>query len=160
MQTDDNGTCLTVTDFYDDVFVVEMIPETLSKTSFGKSIPPKVNLEKAMGTKDLFEGHVVQGHVDEVVKIINTNKDGKWPTFQLSYSPEFARYLVNKGSVTLDGVSLTIVEVTKEWFSVSLIPHTMVNTMFGEAKPGDFVNVEYDILSKLINRRLDLEKEN
>lgn len=151
-----NGVCLTVVDFDDDSFTVELMPETLAKSTFGSKMPNEFNLERAMAADGLFEGHIVQGHVDHVGKIIDVIEDEKWRTLKIAYPGKNQNLLVPKGSVALDGVSLTIVDVDPEWFSVSLIPHTLEITTLGELKKGSEVNIEYDIIGKYISKSLGL----
>ena len=153
-----NGVCLTVTKFDDATFTVELMPETMMRSSYGKQIPEKVNLERAMSPDGLFEGHIVQGHVDELSQIIGVEETDQWRTIRIAYPKEKANLLVEKGSITIDGISLTVVEVQDEWFSVSLIPHTIANTTLGSKQTGDFVNLEYDILGKYIAKNLKLKK--
>ncbi len=153
-----NGVCLTVTKFNESDFTVELMPETIVRSSYGKSIPNKVNLERAMSPDGLFEGHIVQGHVDELSQIIHIEETDQWRTIHIAYPKDKATLLVDKGSITIDGISLTIVEVTDDWFSVSLIPHTIANTTLGVKQKGDYVNLEYDILGKYIAKNLKLMK--
>lgn len=149
-----NGVCLTVTAFASDSFEVELMPETMKKTVFGRDIPSRVNLERAMSPESLFEGHIVQGHVDALSRIVDIDESPQWRTIKVAYPPDKAGLLVEKGSVSIDGTSLTIVEVTEDTFSVSLIPHTLEHTTLGSKKLGDYVNIEYDIIGKFIERQL------
>jgi len=150
-----DGVCLTVTEFTDSEFTAELMPETTKRSTFGeKSLPNKVNLERAMSPEGLFEGHIVQGHVDALSTILKIDQSPQWRTLRIAYEPDMGGLLVEKGSVTVSGVSLTIVEVTDKWFSVSLIPHTIDATTIGAKKEGDSVNIEYDILGKFIERQL------
>ena len=151
-----DGVCLTVTAFDDESFSVELMPETVKRSTYAAdTMPASVNLERAMGTSTLFEGHIVQGHVDELSKITNIDEDEQWRTIHISYPAEKANLLVDKGSITVDGISLTVVEVDEHSFSVSLIPHTIEHTTLGKKKPGDSVNLEYDILGKYIAKHLE-----
>jgi len=151
-----DGVCLTVTEFDENDFTLELMPETTKRTTFGRAIPKKVNLERAMSPQGLLEGHIVQGHVDGLSKIIKVEETPQWRTLRIAYPEDKAGLLVEKGSITIDGISLTIVEVDKDWFSVSLIPHTISHTTLGDKTVDDEVNIEYDILSKLIERQLKL----
>jgi riboflavin synthase len=153
-----NGVCLTVTTFDDETFNVELMPETLKRSTFGQKLPETVNVERAMSADGLFEGHIVQGHVDSRNDIVGIEESDQWRTLKISYPADKAGLLVDKGSVTLDGISLTIVEVTDDWFSVSLIPTTLENTTIAKKKVGDSVNVEYDVIAKLIQRQSKLVK--
>lgn len=151
-----NGVCLTVTVFDKSTFTVEIMPETKKRSIFGVSIPKSVNVERAMSTQTLFEGHIVQGHVDELGTVINIDESPQWRTIHISYSPSKAGLLVKKGSVAIDGISLTIVSVSDDSFSVALIPHTLEHTTLGAKKVGDYVNIEYDILGKFVEKQLKL----
>lgn len=153
-----NGVCLTVTEFDDTSFRVELMPETTKRSIFGKKIPKTVNLENAMSPDGLFEGHIVQGHVDELSTITDIEENPQWRVVTIAYPKEKAGLLVQKGSITVDGTSLTISDLTDETFSVSLIPHTLEHTTLGDRKVGDHVNIEYDILSKLVERQLEIRK--
>ncbi len=149
-----NGVCLTVTTFDEDEFHVELMPETMTRSTFGKVKPIKVNLERAMSPDGLFEGHIVQGHVDELSTIVDIKETDQWRTISMSYPKDKSPLLVQKGSVTIDGISLTVVDVEDDWFSVSLIPHTITHTTLGTKQVGDFVNIEYDILGKYIAKNM------
>jgi len=146
-----NGTCLTVVSFGDNYFEVDVMPETFSKTNlkFLKS-GDKVNLERTLRPSDRFGGHIVQGHVDEVGFISEIKPYEIANLVKIKASQEFLNYLVSKGSIAVDGVSLTIVEVFNDSFTVSLIPHTFKHTTLGFKKVGDPVNLEADILAKYV----------
>ena len=149
-----NGACLTVVDYTDGDFTVELMPETLAKTSFGSGLPKQVNLERAMSADNLFEGHIVQGHVDEVGKVVRHLKSQHSSKLHISFSPGRATEVVDKGSIAVDGVSLTVIEARKDGFSVGLIPHTLDHTTLSELKAGDQVNLEFDIIGKYIRKNL------
>ncbi|MCG2429701.1 riboflavin synthase [Aequorivita xiaoshiensis] len=145
-----NGVCLTVVEIKDDAYVVTAIQETLEKTNLNTlKNNALVNLERAMKLGDRLDGHIVQGHVDGVAECISIKEaDGSWVyTFQYSNS-EFST--VEKGSITVNGVSLTVVDSKKSQFSVAIIPYTYEHTNFKEIKVGDKVNLEFDIIGKYV----------
>lgn len=145
-----NGVCLTVVEIKDDAYVVTAIQETLEKTNLNTlKYNALVNLERAMKLGDRLDGHIVQGHVDGVAECISIKEaDGSWVyTFQYSNS-EFST--VEKGSITVNGVSLTVVDSKKSQFSVAIIPYTYEHTNFKEIKVGDKVNLEFDIIGKYV----------
>ncbi len=148
-----NGVCLTVTEFNDKSYSVELMPETLAKSTFGDQMPDSFNLERAMAANGLLEGHIVQGHVDHIGEVIEVKEDDKWRTLKITYPKENQHLLVPKGSVALDGVSLTVVDAEPDWFSVSLIPHTLKVTTMSQLKSGSKVNIEYDIIGKYVARQ-------
>jgi riboflavin synthase len=150
-----SGVCLTVEAFDTESFSVKLMQETLNKTSFGTSLPTVVNLERAMLATGRFEGHVVQGHVDitgTVAEIIRTPGSVE---IQFQFPPEFDHLIVPKGSIAINGVSLTVVAVTSGTFTVALIPHTLEVTTFCNLKESDIVNLEFDIMGKYILNRSD-----
>jgi len=145
-----NGVCLTVVNLADAVFTVDAVRETLDRTSLakiGKGDP--VNLERAMALGDRLGGHIVQGHVDGTGVFLDRDEHGL-TTFGIP--ARLTRYLSEKGSVTVDGVSLTVVEVTEDRFSVALIPATLEMTTLGGRQPGEKVNLEVDVLAKYLER--------
>jgi riboflavin synthase len=149
-----DGVCLTVVSFDKEQFTVELMPETTKRSTFGEKLGTKINLERAMSAQGLFEGHIVQGHVDSMNKIIEIDTSSpQWRTLKVAYPANKASLLVEKGSITLSGTSLTIVDVADDWFSVSLIPHTLEHTTLGDKKAGESLNVEYDVIAKLIARQ-------
>lgn len=149
-----NGVCLSASALDEKTFTVEMMQETLSKTIFGSTIPDVVNLERAMLATDRFEGHVVQGHVDTVGTIVTVHKEEETMQFVVSFDARFAPLVVEKGSISINGVSLTIVEVTKTTLSVALIPHTLAKTTLGDLEEDSLVNLEFDIIGKYITNKL------
>ncbi|WUH96420.1 riboflavin synthase [Spirillospora sp. NBC_00431] len=150
-----NGVCLTVVDVKDEVFTADVIKETLDKSSLGALTPgSKVNLERPVRLSDRLGGHLVQGHVDGVGEIISREPGERWDVVTLSLPPGLARYLVDKGSITVDGVSLTVVEAGADRFSVALIPTTLALTTLGHKEPGDPVNLEVDVVAKYVERML------
>ena len=148
-----NGACLTVESFTDDAFLVTLVPESLAKTTFSEHVPHKVNLERAMLPTSRFDGHLVQGHIDTVGRVSSIKKEGLEVTLVIDHDPSFADLTVPKGSISLDGVSLTIVDAARDNFSVVLIPHTLEVTTLNLLENGDGVNIEFDIIGKYINNR-------
>jgi riboflavin synthase len=144
-----NGVCLTVTAIRDDEYDVFLMPETLSKTSFGHKIPERVNLERALSTGDRFGGHFVQGHVDGVGKVIKINKTNGHK-IEIKFPAKNTQLVMYKGSITVDGVSLTIASCKEDLLSVALIPHTLQYTTLNTLKEGDMVNLEFDMLGKYV----------
>ncbi|MDD9347428.1 riboflavin synthase [Mumia sp.] len=150
-----NGCCLTVTDQDADTFTVDVMKESLDKTSLGAlAVGDPVNLERAMRADGRFGGHVVQGHVDGTGTIASRTASEHWEVVAVAYPRELGRYLVPKGSVTIDGTSLTVVDVDDETFTISLIPTTLAATTLGTKQPGDPVNLEVDVLAKYVERLL------
>jgi riboflavin synthase len=148
-----NGTCLTVTVCGGDTFSFQVGPETLAKTNLGLLAPGDgVNLERALRIGDSLGGHFVTGHIDCTGTILEKSPRGEWLMVWFGYPPEFAELLVEKGSIAVDGVSLTLVDVQSERFSVMLIPHTRDNTTIGRKGPGDTVNLEFDLLAKHVQK--------
>lgn len=149
-----NGVCLTAVDTADDTVTVDVIPETLQRSNLGSlSRKNKVNLELAMPASGRFDGHIVQGHVDGVGTISALDRTGDGGVVMTVDTPEtLRRYLVEKGSVTIDGVSLTIAGITDRGFTVALIPHTLEVTTLGLRSAGEQVNLEMDVLAKYVER--------
>lgn len=159
-----NGVCLTVVDIKDDTYTVTAIQETLDRSNLGfLEVGSKVNLERSMMMNGRLDGHIVQGHVDQraVCKDV-TEADGSWYyTFEYEFDKEMAKkgYMtVDKGSVTVNGVSLTVVTPTDNTFKVAIIPYTYEFTNFHQIKPGTIVNLEFDIIGKYISRMLSFDK--
>lgn len=154
-----NGVCLTIINFSPTHITAEIMMETLEKTSM-RSIRSgdRVNLERALRVDDRLGGHIVSGHVDGIGKIISKKNDGIAEVFDISYPPEVKKYLAKKGSVAIDGISLTIVEVKSDYFRLSLIPHSLNNTTLGFKKSGDIVNIEIDVLARYIERLFSTKK--
>ncbi len=159
-----NGACLTVVKKTADTYTVTAIKETLSLTNLGKlKVGDKVNLERSMLMNGRLDGHIVQGHVDQTAVCTDVKEaDGSWYfTFEYEFDKEMARrgYMtVDKGSVTVNGVSLTVVEPTDNTFKVAIIPYTYEVTNFHQIKPGTIVNLEFDIIGKYISRMLEFNK--
>ncbi|MFM1802788.1 MAG: Riboflavin synthase [Planctomycetota bacterium] len=151
-----NGCCLTVIDHSCDRFAFQAGPETLLKTNLGSLVSgSKVNLERALRLSDRLGGHIVQGHVDTTARLLEHRPEGPWAFLKFEIASAWSRLLVPKGSIAVDGVSLTVVEVGENWFTNMLIPHTLAVTTLGIRKPGDMVNLETDILAKHVQRLLD-----
>ena len=151
-----NGVCLTVVEHGDDAFTVDVMAETLRRSSLGGLRPgDRVNLERAMAASSRVGGHVVQGHVDGTAEILARVPGDRWEVVRFSLPADLARYVVEKGSITVDGVSLTVAAVDDRSFSVSLIPTTLALTTLGHKGVGDLVNLEVDVLAKYVERLLD-----
>ncbi|OLO42659.1 riboflavin synthase [Alkalihalophilus pseudofirmus] len=148
-----NGVCLTVTSFDNHKFTVDLMPETVRSSSL-KTLQrgSKVNLERAMAANGRFGGHFVSGHVDGVGKIKKREAVDNAVYYQIEISPELRRYILFKGSVAIDGTSLTVFGVDETSFTVSIIPHTLSETVIGHKQPGDIVNIECDIVGKYIEQ--------
>jgi riboflavin synthase len=148
-----NGVCLTATEVGEGSFVADVMNETLSRTSLANVQPGAgVNLELPLRPSDRLGGHVVQGHVDGLATIADVRDDGFARRVRFDIEPELLRYVVEKGSIALDGVSLTVIEIGDSWFTVSLIPESLERTNLGAAGPGTKVNVEVDVLAKYVER--------
>ena len=147
------GVCLTATEVHDGVFSAEVMNETLSRSALtALSNGGAVNLELPLRASDRLGGHIVQGHVDAVGTVSNVTEDGFACRLEIEAPPPVLRYVVEKGSVAVDGVSLTVAEITERSFTVSLIPETLERTTLGAAKLGDQVNLEVDVLAKYVER--------
>lgn len=157
-----NGCCLTVVEHDDRQWTADVMQETLDKTSL-RGVRPgdPVNLERAVTADKRLGGHIVQGHVDGVGTIVSRTPSEHWEVVTISMPEGLDRYLVDKGSVTVDGVSLTVVEAGRDRFTVSLIPETLARTTLGRKQAGDSVNLEVDVLAKHVERLLEsrLQKE-
>ncbi|SFJ39098.1 riboflavin synthase [Planctomicrobium piriforme] len=154
-----NGCCLTVIEIRDHRWVFQAGSETLSRTNLGKLVPgDSVNLERSVRPTDRLGGHFVQGHVDDLGHVDQILNDGDWTTMWFHVPPRLTRQMVSKGSITVDGVSLTLVDVTDDRFSIALIPHTLQVTTLGQRRVGDFVNIETDIIGKYVEK-LTLSRE-
>ena len=153
-----NGVCLTVTELDDTSFQADVMNETLSRSSLGSlSNGSPVNLERAMAADGRFGGHIVSGHIDGTGTITNIRNDGIAVWYTISAKPDIMRYIVEKGSIAVDGISLTVAKVTDSSFSVSVIPHTAAETILGSRKKGDIVNLENDIIAKYIEKLIKPE---
>jgi riboflavin synthase len=150
-----DGACLTVTTFDKAGFQVDAMPETIESTTLKYlKVGSRVNMEASLKLGDKMGGHWVTGHVDGTGKILNTKKVGNSVVYEISISRELSEYLVPKGSVAVDGISLTIIECGREAFSIGLIPHTLQHTTLSEKGVGDHVNLETDVIGKYVRRYL------
>lgn len=148
-----NGACFTTRKVGTNIFVVDLMRETLRRTAFSRAkVGDSVNLELPLVAGGRLDGHIVQGHVDYVADILSIKKEGNSYIFKFSTAAGFGKYLVEKGSVAVNGISLTVVEASKEYFTVGIIPHTLKHTTLGNAKMGDKVNIEVDIVAKYIEK--------
>lgn len=151
-----NGCCLTVTAQRDDQCMFDLLEESLERTNFGRLKPgTPVNLERALRVEGRLGGHFVQGHVDCTAEVLAIEEKGPDLRLDIALPPEFARYVAYKGSVAINGVSLTVAEVSETSFSVWIIPHTLDHTNLGDLETGDLVNLEFDILAKYVERLLE-----
>jgi riboflavin synthase len=151
-----NGVCLTVVQRDADAFAFEVGPETLSRTNLGELVAGDVvNLERSLRVSDRLGGHLVQGHVDGRGTIANRHAEGDWDLVWVHCGPELTAQMVAKGSVAVDGVSLTVVNVSDTGFSVALIPHTLAMTTLGKKGVGATVNLETDVLAKYVMKCLE-----
>ena len=150
-----NGCCLTVAALDGDTWTADLMQETLDMTSLRGVAPgDRVNLERAMTPEQRLGGHIVQGHVDGVGTVVRRDPSEHWDVVTVSLPADLARYVVPKGSITVDGVSLTVVEVGADWFTVSLIPETLSRTTLGTRAPGDRVNLETDVIARHVEKLL------
>lgn len=156
-----NGVCLTAVTVGADRFSVHAVPETMTRTSLGAlESGSVVNLERPLAATGRFDGHIVQGHVDGVGEIVEMADEGGSVRIRVTLPPDLSRYLVEKGSITVDGTSLTVTAVSetdasRAWFEFVLIPHTLEVTAFGTRRPGDAVNLEVDVIAKYVERMLE-----
>mgnify|MGYP001573098739 FL=1 len=154
-----NGVCLTVVDINNDEYTVTAIKETLDKTSIGKlQMGDKVNLERAMKLGDRLDGHIVQGHVDQTAICTHVKEEkGSW-VFTFKYDSTLSNITIEKGSITINGTSLTVVNSKTDTFSVAIIPYTYKHTNFNTFRPGTIVNLEFDVLGKYVAKLVLLNK--
>ncbi|KRC58964.1 MULTISPECIES: riboflavin synthase [unclassified Nocardioides] len=148
-----NGCCLTVAERTDGTWTADVMAESLAKTSLGDlAVGDRVNLERAVTAEKRLGGHIVQGHVDGVGQVVRRTPSEHWEVVEISMPAEMGRYLVDKGSITVDGISLTVVEAGDDSFTVSLIPETLARTTLGFRSPGDRVNLEVDVIAKHVEK--------
>lgn len=151
-----NGVCLTVVEFDSEHFAIDAVPETMDRTSLGSlEVGSTVNLERAVRASDRLGGHIVQGHVDATTRITNIEsyEDGSW-RYHFALADDASPYVVEKGSITIDGISLTVASLSDTEFSIAVIPHTADVTTLGSRQVGDLVNLEVDVLAKYVERQL------
>lgn len=154
-----NGVCLTVVAIDGAVFKVTAIQETLLKTSIGNwLIGDLINLERGLKLGDRLDGHIVQGHVDQTATCIGIKEAGGSTYFTFAYDAQLQNITIEKGSITIDGTSLTVVDSTKDTFSVAIIPYTLENTLFKRYKEGTVVNLEFDVVGKYVKRIMGFYK--
>jgi riboflavin synthase len=155
-----NGVCLTVVDHEGDEFTADVMAETLDRSSLGAlAVGSRVNLERPMAVGARLGGHIVQGHVDGTGEILERKPSEHWEIVKVSLPADLTRYVVEKGSITVDGVSLTVSGLGHDWFEVSLIPTTLELTTLGRAEVGTRVNLEVDIIAKYVERLLGSDDE-
>ena len=148
-----NGVCLTVTGSAGEEFTADVMRETLTRSSLGALAPSApVNLERSVRLADRLGGHLVQGHVDGVGELVSRTPAEHWDVVRIALPPVLARYVVEKGSIAVDGISLTVTAVASDWFEVSLIPETLKRTTLGPKQPGETVNLEVDVIAKYIEK--------
>jgi riboflavin synthase len=150
-----NGCCLTVAGRTETTWTADVMQETLDRTGLAGVAPgDRLNLERAVTVDKRLGGHIVQGHVDGVGTLLGRRPSEHWDVVEVSMPPGLGRYLVEKGSITVDGVSLTVVDVSDDRFTVSLIPETLARTTLGLRQPGDRVNLEVDVIAKHVEKLL------
>lgn len=153
-----NGICLTVTKVGNDFFEADVMSESLNRTNIGELVPGSyVNLERALSLATRLGGHIVSGHIDGTGKIRNLKRDDNAVWITIETAPELLRYIIEKGSIAIDGVSLTVVTVNDQFFKVSIIPHTGEETILLQKKMGDTVNLECDMIGKYVEKLLGLD---
>jgi len=154
-----NGVCLTVTSVKDDSYTVTAIKETLDKSALGSlSVGHIVNIERAMKMGTRLDGHIVQGHVDQIGECISIiDEKGSW-RFTFTYDPSLSNVTIEKGSITIDGTSLTVVDSKESQFSVAIIPYTFDHTRFKDYQVGSIVNLEFDVIGKYVSRLMNIKK--
>ncbi len=154
-----NGVCLTVTSFDTTSFTADVMHETLDRSTLGTLNPgDPVNLERAMSAQGRFGGHIVSGHIDGVGRITAIKRDDTAIWYTIDAAPEILRYVIEKGSITLDGISLTVARVSTHDFSVSVIPHTQAHTNLISKHVGDQINIECDVIGKYVEKLLNFQK--
>ena len=155
-----NGVCLTVTQKKDRKFSLDLVPETLDKTNLGELIEGNyVNLERAMRASDRFGGHILLGHIETLGVILDKQQQEDNAVISVGLDPEWMRFCLPKGSIALDGISLTISNITANIIEIALIPHTIENTTLGLKSKSDTLNIEMDIIGKYVDRLLSFDEE-
>lgn len=156
-----NGVCLTVTSFNESSFTADVMPETLSRSNLGQlRVGNRVNLERALQLGGRLGGHLVSGHIDGTGRIESRTKEDNADWFRISAPNNLLKYMADKGSVAVDGISLTIVNVDRSGFTVSVIPHTLSETVLTDKKSGDLVNIECDMIAKYLERLVEQGRGN
>jgi riboflavin synthase len=151
-----SGTCLTAIEIDEQGFTADVMMETIRRSSLdGVKVGDPINLERAMNAATRFGGHIVQGHVDGVGELVSREKSDNWDWVKIRLPKELMKYVVHKGSITLDGISLTVNEINDDVIAVSLIPETLRVTTLGYKNPGDKVNVEADVLAKHVEKLME-----
>lgn len=151
-----NGVCLTVVEFGDDFFTADLMQETLDRSSLGQvEVGSKVNLERATAVGQRLGGHIVQGHIDGTGEVISRTPGGRWEVVRISLPEQLSKYVVEKGSIAVDGTSLTVSAVGEGCFEVSLIPTTLTDSVIGSTAVGAKVNLEVDVLAKYVEKMLE-----
>ncbi|MEA4923141.1 MAG: riboflavin synthase [Eubacteriaceae bacterium] len=155
-----NGVCLTVSSFSGNTFAADVMHETLSRSALGDLGPDsRVNLERAMAADGRFGGHIVSGHIDGTGTVTKVRQDDNAIWYTVAADPPIMKYIVEKGSIAIDGISLTVAKLDEYSFSVSIIPHTAKETILGEKRSGDRVNLENDMIGKYVEKLMKPEKE-
>ena len=155
-----NGVCLTAKSISTDRFTVDVSPESLARTNLGKlSVGSKVNLERALRLSDRLGGHMVSGHVDAVSSILQRRPEGNFVQFTFGVPPGLGKYIIKKGSIAIDGTSLTVNSCNDTTFSIVVIPHTLEITLLGTLREGDPVNIEVDLIGKYVEKMLQAEPD-
>lgn len=150
-----NGACLTARDIKGNRFYVDVSPESLKRTGLGRlQAGGRVNLERALRLGDRLGGHLVSGHVDAQGQVVERRNAGDFTLFTFSLAPELTKYVIEKGSIAIDGISLTVNSCERDHFSVSIIPHTLAVTTLGRLRVGDWVNLEVDMIGKYVEKLL------
>jgi len=154
-----NGACLTVTNLHESYFSVNIVPETIRRTNLGQlCVDSGVNLERAIQAAGRFGGHIVQGHVDTTGRVISIEKDAEALLIAITTPDSYMKYIVEKGFITVDGTSLTVVNCEMSIFTVTIVPYTKENTIFGSIQVDDSVNLEVDILAKYVESLTKMPK--
>ncbi len=152
-----NGTCLTVVEYTKQWFTADVMPETVDSTALARlQIGDTVNLERTLRMGDRFGGHIVSGHIDGIGTIMAKEANDIAVIVKIATDPQVMRYIIKKGSIAIDGISLTVVDYAQDWFTVSLIPHSAKMTTLGYKQTGDIVNLEADVIGKYVEKLLGL----
>lgn len=144
-----NGVCLTVSNIEGREYEVELVPETLQKTTFGKNVPGQVNIERALQAADRIGGHFVEGHVDGTGEVMEIDKSDGY-RLSIAFPPKYQKLVIDKGAIVIDGVSLTIIDPKRGRLGVALVPFTLGHTTLGQLMTGDHVNLEFDMIGKYL----------